>query len=63
MNRRKVTLPDVPRLSVNVFTGTVHLPYATHAGAHRRSTPAGVMRLLDGRAPALCRVCWPKGKP
>lgn len=59
---RKVTLPDERRLGLNESTGTVHLPYTTHAGALRVSTRRGVETLLEGRSPRVCAICWPKPK-
>lgn len=63
MTRAKVKIPDLPRLSVNVGTGTVHQPYTDHAGTAQRSSSAGVSALLAGRDDvSLCAICFPPEK-
>ncbi len=63
MTKTKVKIPDLPRLSVNVATGTVHQPYTDHAGTTQRSSAAGVRALLDGRDDiSLCATCFPVEK-
>ncbi|MEO6604555.1 MAG: hypothetical protein ABIN55_02955 [Aeromicrobium sp.] len=63
MTKSKVKIPDLPRLSVNVATGTIHQPYTDHAGTAQRSSAAGVSALLAGRDDvSLCATCFPAEK-
>lgn len=63
MSKSKLKIPDQPRLSVNVSTGTVHQPYVDHGGNLQRSSAAGVAAILDGRDDAsLCATCFPASK-
>ncbi len=63
MTKSKVKIPDLPRLSVNVATGTVHQPYTDHGGSTQRTSAAGVSALLDGRDDiSLCATCFPAEK-
>jgi hypothetical protein len=51
---------DPDGYAVTLSTGTVHTRYAgEHAGTHMRTrTVKGVETLLDGRKPAICKVCY-----
>ena len=41
-------------------TGAGHRRYAAHApDAHRTRTHEGVVTLLKGAEPVVCRRCWP----
>ena len=48
--------------AVNPATGMIHLRYADHArGLERVATEAGVLTVLAGVEPKVCRRCFPHG--
>jgi hypothetical protein len=51
---------DAEGWSVNLTTGTVHTRYAgDHAGdSYRTRTEKGVLNLLAGRKPTICKRCF-----
>lgn len=60
-------VPTVPAgqrgYRVNPDTGVVHLRYAEHApNAVKVGTAAAVLRVLGGRDPSTCRICFPAKK-
>jgi hypothetical protein len=52
-------LPDETGFAVNVRTGEYHKKYAIHARGLRRTTPTGLVSLLDGREGVACTECFP----
>ena len=45
--------------SVNPSTCTIHTRYADHGNGLRTRTEKGVLTLLDGQKPKLCKDCYP----